>query len=320
MNAKISIGLPVYNGEDYLADAVLSILAQTYDDFELVICDNASSDGTERISREFAAADPRVRYVRNEKNLGACPNFNRAFELCDSEYFKWAAHDDLLSPHYLAKCMAALEEHPEAVMCYTDVSVIDENGVEVTRERDQHPGTVEDSPSRRFSSVIMPARINDSAIFGVYRSRFLKDSPLLRSYNGSDRLLVAIMAMQGQFVHVPEPLFLNRHHDQRISFDKTVEKIQTRMDAKNAGRKTYPLWRLYADYFGAVNSSVSSRAERLRCFGHLARWWFVNFNCMRMLIDFLAAYDQRFLILASKAKHRLLGPAAEFVRAKPARP
>src|SRR3954470_1068595 len=92
---RVSIGLPVYNGQRFLAPAVSSLLAQTFADFELVICDNASTDDTEAICRRFAERDPRVRYHRNEQNVGAAPNFNRALALSTGQYFKWAAHDDL---------------------------------------------------------------------------------------------------------------------------------------------------------------------------------------------------------------------------------
>src|SRR5689334_3559190 len=89
---KVSIGLPVYNGENYLAKTIASILAQTFTDFELIICDNASSDSTQRICEDFARQDARVRYGRNEKNLGAGPNYDLAFSRSTGTYFKWAAH------------------------------------------------------------------------------------------------------------------------------------------------------------------------------------------------------------------------------------
>ena len=98
---RVSIGMPVYNGEKYLEEAIQSILAQTYSDFELVISDNASTDKTQEICLEYAARDSRVRYHRNEKNLGAAPNYNRTFELSTGQYFKWADYDDLLAEEFL---------------------------------------------------------------------------------------------------------------------------------------------------------------------------------------------------------------------------
>ena len=95
---RVSIGLPVYNGDNYLAETLDSILAQTFTDFELIISDNGSTDRTEAICRRYAAQDHRVRYVRNPSNLGAARNYKRAFELARGEYFKWNGHDDPLAP------------------------------------------------------------------------------------------------------------------------------------------------------------------------------------------------------------------------------
>jgi glycosyltransferase involved in cell wall biosynthesis len=100
---RVSIGLPVFNGEKYLAEALDSILSQTYRDFKLIISDNASTDRTEQICREYAAKDRRIRYYRNEKNIGAPKNFNRVFELSSGKYFRWDAFTHpSAKPNYLA--------------------------------------------------------------------------------------------------------------------------------------------------------------------------------------------------------------------------
>ena len=104
---KVSIGLPVYNGERYLREALDSILGQTFRDFELIICDNASTDETAAICADYAARDPRIRYHRQTHNIGATANFNHTFELARGAYFKWAAHDDVLAPTWLEKCVAS---------------------------------------------------------------------------------------------------------------------------------------------------------------------------------------------------------------------
>src|SRR5882762_1549884 len=116
---RISIGLPVYNGENFITDALESILGQTYTDFELIISDNASTDRTEALCKSYAARDPRIRYWRNAENLGAARNFNRVFELSSGEYFKWTAHDDVLAPDYLEKCIEASDRDPSVVLVYT---------------------------------------------------------------------------------------------------------------------------------------------------------------------------------------------------------
>ena len=129
----ISIGLPVYNGEDFLRATIDSILAQTFKNFELIISDNASTDSTEAICREYAAKDKRIHYYRNEHNLGAAPNYNRVFELSTGKYFKWAAHDDLYAPEYLEQCVKVLENNPSIVLCYSPVIFIDNQGKQLRK-------------------------------------------------------------------------------------------------------------------------------------------------------------------------------------------
>src|SRR6056297_227124 len=99
----VSICMPVHNGENFIADAIDSIVAQTFPDFELIVTDNASTDRTEPIVRDFARRDGRIRYVRNEENIGAAANYNLGYELSRGRYVKWAAHDDTLSPNFLER-------------------------------------------------------------------------------------------------------------------------------------------------------------------------------------------------------------------------
>src|SRR5581483_7973034 len=122
-NPKVSIGLPVYNGENYLAQAIECLLAQTFSDIELIISDNASTDGTEAIARDFAARDRRVRYVRQPLNRGAGWNFSETFRLAQGEYFKWAAHDDLCAPTFIERCVKVLDVDRELVLCFSRSAV-----------------------------------------------------------------------------------------------------------------------------------------------------------------------------------------------------
>src|SRR5262245_34163763 len=110
--AKVSIGLPVYNGDNFIRQTIESYLSQTFEDFELIISDNASTDRTEEICRTFAVQDRRVRYTRNKENIGLARNYNQVFTMSCGEYFKWADHDDMCRPTFLMKCVQALEEHP----------------------------------------------------------------------------------------------------------------------------------------------------------------------------------------------------------------
>jgi len=124
----ISLGLPVYNGESYLAQAIEAVQQQTNGHFELIITDNASTDGTEAICRVYERRDRRIRYYRNESNLGAAGNFNCDFALAGGPFFKWVAYDDLMASAFLERCVDVLHRDPSVVLCYPRASIIDENG------------------------------------------------------------------------------------------------------------------------------------------------------------------------------------------------
>lgn len=121
---KISIGMPVYNGQKFICEAIDSLIAQSYTDFELIISDNASTDLTEVICREYAASDTRIRYIRQTENRGAVANFQFVLDKADGKYFKWLAADDMFgTTETLANLVKALDEGFELAM--PDVIEID---------------------------------------------------------------------------------------------------------------------------------------------------------------------------------------------------
>jgi glycosyltransferase involved in cell wall biosynthesis len=127
----LSIGLFVYNGEAFLRETLDSLLGQTFKDFELIISDNASTDATEDICKVYAGADTRIRYFRNETNMGAGWNIRRVFSLATGKYFKWAACDDLYEPAFLEKCINALEANSSYVLAHARTRVIDDRGAPI---------------------------------------------------------------------------------------------------------------------------------------------------------------------------------------------
>jgi glycosyltransferase involved in cell wall biosynthesis len=113
---RLSIGLPVFNGEQLIEQALDSLLAQTFQDFQLIISDNASTDRTPEICKDYQARDSRVHYTCMDKNYGAARNFNRVFELASGQYFKWAAHDDIIEPTFLQQCIDVLDQNPSCAI------------------------------------------------------------------------------------------------------------------------------------------------------------------------------------------------------------
>ena len=228
----VSLALPVHNGENYLAEAIRSILGQSFADFELIITDNASSDGTEAICREFARADSRIRYHRNETNLGAAENFNLGFRLASGELFKWCAHDDLLSPNYVEVCVAALEANTRAVLAHGVQRGIDAEG----RENGWLSGDIRnidgvDSAARRFK-LVFTTQGYDVAMFGLMRASALGQTELHRKYYGSDIALLAELALLGPFVSASEAVFYNREHPARSINAADKRARQLWLDAK----------------------------------------------------------------------------------------
>jgi glycosyltransferase involved in cell wall biosynthesis len=286
----VSIGLPVYNGERYLARTIESILEQDFTDLELVICDNASTDGTPGICRAFAARDRRIRYHRNPRNLGAGPNYDRCFHLARGVYFKWTAHDDRLAPDYLTRTVAALEAAPEAVLCTTGVTEIDAED-RVQRGYCNHLTGIDcASPARRLAALIH-TRHEFEEFFGLYRRAALVGSELHGTYSGSDRVLLAEMALRGPWVSVPEPLFLHREHEQRYTRavllgDRTRAALW--LDTSVPTRKASLMFHLgvWWNYWRVVRKNTRG-VERAACAAELLRWWSTDRHCRDVLSDLL---------------------------------
>lgn len=215
MVATVSLAVPVYNGEQFLQAALTSILEQTYEDFEVIITDNASTDSTPEICRAAAKADVRIRYVRLAENIGAGPNFNHAFELSAGRYFKWCAHDDLISPNFLERCVETLSERSDAALAFGRTECINNQGKQIAWDESNFmPAIEDDDPVARMSKAIRGSG-TCFPVFGLFRTDVLRRSTLHRPYYGSDRALLVEAAMLGKLVLVDDAIFYNRHHERR---------------------------------------------------------------------------------------------------------
>lgn len=272
MIRPVTIGLPVYNGAAFIGEAVESMLAQTFGDFELVISDNASTDETEEICRSYVRADRRVRYLRNDTNVGAVRNYNRLFEMCQGEFFKWAAHDDVLAPEYLERCVAVLESRPSVAVCHTETIYIDENGATCGNHDDQLD-LRSPRPHERYRSYLFRPYPRCNAIFGVIRSQALRQTPLFGRYVCSDRVLLGELALRGEIYRVAEPLFLRRDHPQQAwKVNPTRSMREAWFDPNRKGRITFPYWRLMLEHSRAVIRVPMGWCDRLRCIRLLGTW------------------------------------------------
>lgn len=214
---SVTIGLPVYNGEAYLEEALRSLVTQTYPDIEIIVSDNASTDRTMEICRDFAAQDRRVRFLRNPQNIGATANYNRLVDEARGVYFKWAAHDDNCRPDFVAACITALDAEPSAVLCYPSTLVIDGQGVIVSKYRDGIDLRDPD-PAERLRCYLrrnfIRAKGMCNPIFGLCRTTLLRRTRLIQNFIGSDRTLLAHLALLGDVIELPLFLFERRVHAQ----------------------------------------------------------------------------------------------------------
>lgn len=264
---KVTLAMPVRNGADYIESAIESLLAQTFEDFELIVTDNASTDRTAEIVRAFAARDERVQYHLNPTDLGAAGNYNRGFELARGEYLKWCAHDDLISPNYLKRAVTALDEDPQAVLAYGTTQMIDGDGTPFDGNPPVLSAMDDPRPAARFERAI---RIGGScgAIFGLFRKSALERSLLHRKYYQSDRALLAEMALLGKFVFLEDIVFLNREHATRsMSIDDKFARArwQNGTASRRFALEQWPLSRHYWEivWRHRAHESLGRTAPRL---------------------------------------------------------
>ena len=306
----VSVGVPVFNGEAFLEDAIRSALAQTLGDLELILCDNASNDRTAEICSDHAARDPRVRYFRNPRNLGAAANYNLAFSHARGRYFKWLAHDDRMLPSFLAKTFRVLEDRPDAVLCNTVISYIDSGGAQLGLYDTKLSGADSYSPSTRFAWMVLRSH-TCADFFGLIRREALCDSLLHGTFHGADRALLAQLALRGRMVQLPAPLLAVREHPNR--YTRAQRRSADRAawhDGTSDGRQvSFPTWRLYGEYLKMVRREALTPEERSRCFAVLARWWGYNWNAARAAVDLLAVAAPSAPVLAERLKIRLFGAA-----------
>jgi glycosyltransferase involved in cell wall biosynthesis len=286
----VSIGMPVYNAERYLEQAIESILAQTLDSFELIICDNASSDRTEQMCRAYASRDRRIKYHRNETNLGAAPNFNRTFELASARYFKWAPYDDAIDPDYLRACVNVLDDNPDVVLCYTRARIIDESGSYVV---DYDPGPETRSPRRHenYGNLILRPEYA-LQLMNVIRADTLRETKLHGSFPSSDEVLLAELAMRGRFFEVSDRLYIYRRHPEQSTKQPKARQRAMFMDTSLKGRIVLPTWRYFLACESVIRRATSSISESLWCYAHLCRWALMPPHFRALGKDLLIAVGQ----------------------------
>lgn len=278
---RVSIGLPVYNGARYLAEALDSLLAQTYNDFELVISDNGSTDATRAICEAYAARDRRIRYIRQEFNRGLIWNWNCVFDESCGVYFKWSACDDLYHPTFLESCVQVLDQNPDVAWCHTLSRHVDSNGEPLVGEETTEISHVNSGqgqgscsrtsgqPSTRFKAVLLGD--NGLDCYGLMRSQTLRTTARYLPYYGSEKVLTAELALRGRYHEVPDVFCFARVHEEAAG------NLQSSRDQRRLVNPFKRKWHsdrlgLLLGYFAAVQRAELPLAERIRCYAAIGRY------------------------------------------------
>ena len=269
---RITVGIPIYNGADWIGETAASLLGQTFSDLEVVICDNASQDNTREVCLALAERDPRVRYFRNERNLGAPQNFNRCLDYARGEYFKWNSASDLCLPTLLERCIEALESAPDAVLAYSRTQLLWDDGRLENTDDDMELNA--ERPSDRFIRLTENIGLNH-VMNGVIRRDALMRTALHGAFYSSDICLMAELCLYGKFVQIPEYLFQRRNSLETASSMRSGADLQQYIDPGLDTKMLFQNLKLFRAYYRAVRRAPICKTEKRVLYRYLlkrVRW------------------------------------------------
>lgn len=262
MAPPVSVAIPAYNCERYIAQSIESLLSQSYGDFELVISDNASTDGTEAVCRRYAQQDARVRYVRRSENIGGPGNFRYVFSLCTGKYHKWSTADDHWHPEFLREAVAVLDAQPDVVLCYPKTQLIDAEGRKIEDYEDNLELDAE-SARKRFRDLYSLIGLCNAHLGLLRRDAMLK-TRLIAGHLASDVDFLAEMALIGKFHVLPDVRFYRRFHAASSSWARGDAKHQAAYYAPKAkGLSAVGTWKRFGFQLGLIARSPATPADKL---------------------------------------------------------
>ena len=269
---RLTIGLPVYNGENYVAESLEALLGQSFTNFELIISDNASTDSTGDICRGYEKQDSRVHYFRQPRNIGIAPNVNFIIGQAKGELYKEASHDDLYARDLLESCVEALDEYPQVVLAHSWTAKVDGSG-KVTEAYEYPLTTATPRAPERFRSMLFDSGGDDD--YGVMRMDVRRRTALMGSHHHSDRTITAEIVLYGPFYQVPDWLYFRREHSGQNGH-APMRRRCANMDPRRADRWRHPAVRLYGEYVWAYVSAIRraplSVVDQRDCYRYLAQW------------------------------------------------
>jgi glycosyltransferase involved in cell wall biosynthesis len=298
---RVSVGLAVYNGERYLARVIELLLGQTYGDLELIICDNDSTDCTADICKEFVAKDKRVRYYRNPFNVGGVRNENRTYFLSRGEFFKLAAHDDLISPNFIEVAVSALDRDPGADICVPRVIVIDGDDNELAD--DARVAGLEETPSARMRALADEGYMCE-ATYGLVRMSALRAVKPQGNFLSSDRIMLCELATRGPFRYEPDSVLYRRLHEGNAFRDWRARMAWFQPELKRSGKVRLPFWHQLFGYLAMIGRTPLGFLDRVRCTLEVVRW---SVKMSRSLVADVVYAMRMILMGRSRRQARYMG-------------
>jgi glycosyltransferase involved in cell wall biosynthesis len=267
----VSIGLPVFNGEQFLEQSLDSALAQTYSNFEVIISDNASTDRTASICERYVERDARIRYYRQPRTRAVTWNFRQVAMLARGEYFLWMAHDDLFAPQYIERCLEFLRKNPGTAVCYSKAIEIDEAGKPLASKEELLKADA-GTPHQRFRELIRMEHSCES-LFGMMRTSVLRKTSIHGDFPDSDRCVLAELGLYGKLHQLSEYLFFHREHGQRITKQfPTRQERMLRLNPERSLRLVFPHFRQFREYVAAIHRAPLGWRESFRCYMQMLGW------------------------------------------------
>jgi len=271
--ARITIGMPTYNAENHVAEAIECVLNQSFGDLDLLISDNASTDNTENICRHYMNNDNRVKYFRHQQNLGATENYNFVFRKSRSELYKWHSSNDYFTENTIEKCIDVLDKFSEVVLCYPPTKLFNQS-FDDAEDYDDNMIARSDSAVNRFFHVIDNMALNN-VMNGVIRSNALQKTPLIREFPYADRNMVAELALLGKIVSAEGCCFYRRMDAESATSLKSGRELLAHFNPRLKRPVPYASWRIFSAYLSSLirsNIGTISMAKALPMLGR-RMWW-----------------------------------------------
>jgi glycosyltransferase involved in cell wall biosynthesis len=220
---KVSIGIPVYNGEHFLDEKIKSILDQTFSNYEIIISDNASTDKTSIICNKFAKNEPKIRYIRQEKNIGVWGNFNFVLKEAKGDYFLWSSVDDMMLPTYLEKILDVISSNKNISCCFTKIKLYGE----CDNLKKELKFSLIEQIKKKFTQLTLNGELgaysakgpykkrvntyfknmsNNQIFYGMYRTEQIKKSFVKKSFLWYDAATILNILKYGELYVVDEVL------------------------------------------------------------------------------------------------------------------